>query len=128
MIAAFAGLTVNLLLPNTRTGSRVMGPNSDRYTTLTSRTIESREGQQTRQMSAFVGGYDGLWNHLYQNGGSPFSANSAAGNHSLYIKAVMRNGHRAFAINDPMQRSFEYKTMAQMQEYAAGPLVPVLQI
>lgn len=124
VVAILGGLSINLFMPNTRTFKRPIGPDEAQYIGLTRSTVEAHSGGNSQAMSGVAHGLDGLWKQLYKVGGSPFSANSAAGTHALYIKAIVHDGQPKFAINDPMQRSFAYMDMAQMQAYVNGRHAP----
>ncbi|OLP16645.1 hypothetical protein BST81_19600 [Leptolyngbya sp. 'hensonii'] len=133
-IAILAGLTVNPFLPNTRTTKRLEGPDAGAYANMTDQSIDASPGGADTSLNPLGPNHVRLnqfWTNLYKAGGTPFSCNSLVGGHSLYMKAILRNGVKVFAINDPMSRIFDYKTFAQMTDYVVahdpqlpGSLVP----
>ena len=60
---------------------------------------------------------DNIWTNLLQVGGTVISQSHLGGSHALFLKAILHNGVRTFALNDPKVRAYKYFSYAKFYDY-----------
>lgn len=113
VLAVGTGLTYGVLHGRTRTARRILPPDSNTYEQRTDTSIGKTTDLQHRLVATMLGpGHitaAQMWTNLYRIGGTTISQPG----HGLYVKAVIRNRVKIFAVNDVLQRTWNYYTITE---------------
>jgi hypothetical protein len=118
------GLTAGLLNPHARTGQRFTAPDAAEYDQQTSQAMNpSSNGGDVVVTARLAAGRtpQQFWDRTLEAGGTPISMPS----HALYMKAILRNSVKVFAVNDPMERAYQYYTFPEWVEFVTHQQITV---
>lgn len=109
------GLTYGLFNPKARTKKRYTPPDSDTYDKVTEESIKkvSSAAEESVEEQLKVTNAAQMWTNLLRIGGTTI----AHPGHGLYVKAITRNGVKLYAVNDVLQRTWNYYTIEEWPVY-----------
>ena len=118
------GLTVGLVNPHTRTGQRFTAPDAAEYDQQSAQAMNpSSQGGDVVVTARLAAGRtpEQFWERALEAGGTTISTPS----HALYMKAILRNGVKVFAVNDPMERAYQYYTFPEWVDFVTNQQISV---